>query len=301
MDSAAVIAAGFKAPYTGFPMASTLAQALRPYPQFGGLTSLWAPLGNTWYDSLQVKVTRRPMYGLGLTAAYTWSKNLATVEDHAGATVPLNDVYNRRNLKTISANDQPHVLVVGFTYQTPRFGRNAFTRLVLSDWTFGGILRYASGYPIRIPAANNALGSILMRSTFANRVPGQPLFLKDLNSPIDPNRELVLNPKAWADPAPGEWGASAVYYSDYRYARRPDEQLSLGKLFKITERISFSFRAEFFNVFNRTYRNNPDSGNAQATPIYNSAGNLTAGFGRINPGSVFAPPRSGQFVARIQF
>jgi len=34
MDSPAVIAAGFKAPYATFPMSSTLAQALRPYPQF---------------------------------------------------------------------------------------------------------------------------------------------------------------------------------------------------------------------------------------------------------------------------
>jgi hypothetical protein len=64
--------------------------------------------------------------------------------------------------------------------------------------------------------------------------------------------------------------------------------LSVGKQFRIRERMGFSIRAEFFNVFNRTYMNNPDSGNALATPTY-AGGNLTAGFGRINPGSVFCP------------
>jgi hypothetical protein len=194
------------------------------------------------------------------------------------------------------------VFVIGFNYQTPRFHRNALTRWALSGWTLGGVLRYASGFPIRIPAANNGLGSILLRSTYANRVPGEPLFLKDLNGGgIDPFKDLVLNPKAWSDPAQGDWGYSAVYYNDYRYARRPDEQLSIGKQFRIRERYGFSVRAEFFNVFNRTYRNNPDAGNALATPAYDARGNVTSGFGRINPGSVFSPPRSGQIVARFQF
>jgi hypothetical protein len=167
----------------------------------------------------------------------------------------------------------------------------------------GGIFRYSSGFPIRVPGANNNLGSLLFRSTFANRVPGEPLYTKDLNArdSIDPFKDLVLNPKAWSDPAPGEWGTSAVYYGDYRTARRPDEQFSFGKLFRIKERMNFSIRAEFFNVFNRTYMNDPSSGNFQEAVRYDSAGNVISGFGRINPGSVYSPPRSGQLVARFQF
>jgi len=62
-----------------------------------------------------------------------------------------------------------------------------------------------------------------------------------------------------------------------------------------------SFRAEFFNIFNRTYLNNPDSGNPAATTQRNAAGVVTAGFGRVNPASTFSPPRNGQVVARFQF
>src|SRR5712692_6999410 len=235
LDSPQAIARGFRAPYAGYPLSATAAQSLRPFPQFGGLGIMWAPLGNTWYDSLQIRVTKRYSYGLDLTASYTWSKDLTTVEDQGGGTVPVNDVFNRRNQKTISGFDQPHIFVTGFNYElwTPGSAKSRpLTRTLLTGWTLGGILRYASGTPIRVPGAQNNLGSLLFRGTVANRVSGEPLFLKDLNCHcIDPNKDFVLNPKAWRDLGPGEWGFAAAYYGDYRYARRYDEQLSIGKIF----------------------------------------------------------------------
>ncbi len=303
ISSAAVTARGFNRPYASFAGTNTLAQALRPFPQFGGLGSLWAPLGSTWYDSLQIKATKRYSKGLTGTVAYTWSKNLTNVENQSGGIVPTNDVYNRPNQKALSVNDQPQVLVVGFNYDTPKWNKNWATKALVSGWTVGGIMRYASGFPIQAPNSNNALGSLLFRGTRFNRVPGQPLYLKDLNDgkSIDPFKDLTLNPAAWSDAGPGQWGTAAAYYSDYRTARRPDEQLSLGRMFRIKERYNLSFRAEFFNVFNRTYLNNPDSGNPAATTQRNAAGVVIAGFGRINPASTFNPPRNGQVVARFQF
>jgi hypothetical protein len=243
--------------------------------------------------------------GLDFTMAYTWSKNQTTVEDQDGTTIPTNDVFNRQLQKSLSREDQPHVFVTGFNYQLPGLSAsNWFTRQVLGGWTVGGILRYASGKPIRVPVAQNNLGTLLFRGTNANRVPGESLFLKDLNCHcVDPNQDFVLNPKAWSDPGPGQWGTAAAYYSDYRYARRPDEQLSFGKMFRMKERMNLQVRAEFFNVFNRLQFNNPDSGNALAAQVRNSQGVPTSGFGRINTGGVFAdrPARSGQIVARFQF
>jgi hypothetical protein len=303
ITSAAVVARGFTKPYAAFPNTATLAQALRPYPQFSDVTSLWAPLGNNWYDSLQVKATKRYSHGLDFTAAYTYSKTLSTVEAHDGTIVPLSDVYNRPNQKTYSVSDQPHVFVVGFNYQTPRAGPNKFVKTLVGDWTIGGILRYSSGFPIRVPQAQNAINSVWFRGgSNANRVANQPLFLKDPNCHcFDPNKEFILNPNAWSDPLPGEWGTAAAYYGDYRTARRPDEQLSLGRVFRVKEKMNFSIRAEFFNVFNRVYLNNPDSTNALATPRVDANGQVISGFGRVNTASTFSPPRSGQIVARFQF
>ena len=62
-----------------------------------------------------------------------------------------------------------------------------------------------------------------------------PGFYADIDGDIDPNSEFVLNPRAWANPAPGEWGVSAPYYNDYRNRRRPDEQFSIGREFRFAE------------------------------------------------------------------
>ena len=59
ISSPAVVARGFTAPYAGFPSNQTLAQALRPFPQFGNIGDQYERDGNTWYDALQVKVTKK--------------------------------------------------------------------------------------------------------------------------------------------------------------------------------------------------------------------------------------------------
>ncbi len=310
LDSPQAVAGGFRPPYAGYPLSATVAQSLRPFPQFGGLGVMWNPLGNSWYDSLQIRGTKRFSHGLDFTAAYTWSKNLTTVEEQGGETVPVNDVFNRRNQKTFSRTDQPHIFVLGFNYEiwSPSSVKTRpLHRALLSGWLLGGVLRYASGTPIRVPGAQNNLAALLFRGTFANRVPGEPLFLKDPNCHcIDPNKEFALNPRAWRDPGPGEWGFSAAYYGDYRFARRHDEQLSIGKIFRLREGAQLQLRAEFFNVLNRVFLPNPDSGNALATQQVDRNGVPIAGFGRMNVGQIVAAtlpwtPRTGQLVARFTF
>src|SRR5262249_47521860 len=98
--------AGFGAPYAGYPMGATVAQTLRPYPQFESLTNNhWVPVGNPWYNSLHSKVTKRLSHGLDLSGSFTWQKSLVIcVEDKfgRGGGVFVNDPFNRRNQKTYS-------------------------------------------------------------------------------------------------------------------------------------------------------------------------------------------------------
>ena len=133
-------------------------------------------------------------------------------------------------------------------------------------------------------------------------MPGQPLFLLDPNCHcIDPNKNFILNPAAWSQPAAGQFGTAAAYYNDYRYARRPAENASLGRLFRIREHMSLELRAEFFNIFNRTQLNNPTATNSLLAPAVNSAGIPTSGFGYVSPNSLYSSPRTGQLVGRFQF
>jgi hypothetical protein len=296
IDSPVASARGFKPPYAGFPGAQTVAQSIRPYPQFSsGLSPMWAPLGNNWYDSLQMKATKNTSHGLEFTAAFTWSKELATGSG-------VNDVFNRQNQKSIVSISQPLIFVTAFNYEIPRITQYKIIRQVAGNWTFGGLLRYTSGLPIGAPGSQASLNSLVFQSTRMNRVPGEPLFLKDLNCHcIDPNKDFVLNPKAWADVPQGEWGFSAPYYNDYRQARIPNEQFSFGRLFRVKEILRFQIRAEFFNVFNRIVMPTPSSGNPLQTQQRNPlTGVPIAGFGRIDASTV-SGQRNGQIVARLEW
>jgi hypothetical protein len=198
---------------------------------------------------------------------------------------------------------------------------------VAKDWTLGAVLRYGAGLPIQVPQAQNNLNAILFRgsgpgntgSTFANRVPGQPLFTKDQNCHCyDPQKDFTLNPAAWSDPAGGTFGTSAAYYTDYRQQRRYTENMSLARIFRFHEgKYTLQVRAEFANIFNRTFLNTPTSANALAaqTCILNSGAtatgtactnpdtlrSTTAGFGFVNTGTTQSAPRSGTLVGRFTF
>ena len=140
--------------------------------------------------------------------------------------------------------------------------------------------------------------------TYANLVPGVPLYTQDINCHCyDPNKTFVLNPAAWSDPAPGTFGTSAAYYTDYRYARHPQENFGFGRDFVVKERYRLSLRAEFTNIFNRANVPNPTSVNALAKQTVNTTtGTGTAGFGWINTQTVSATsPRQGTIVGRFTF
>ncbi|HJT87956.1 MAG TPA: hypothetical protein VJ732_08870, partial [Bryobacteraceae bacterium] len=319
LNSAIAAARGFgQPPYPGFPMTASVAQSLRPFPQFGNITNMhWAPNGDTWYDSLQAKATKRFSHGLDFTSSFTWSKSFmlgteGDISTLSPVTPATNDVFNRAQNKYLSGLDQPFLFVFAGNYRTPALHGNKLLSWVARDWQIGAVLRYGSGLPIMSPIASNGLSQLLFRGTgavgttggtFMDRVPGQPLFTQDLNCHcFDPNSTFVLNPKAWVNPPAGQWGTAAAYYSDYRFQRHPVENMSLGRVFRIKEKASLQIRAEFTNIFNRTGLNNPLSNNALATQQVRN-GQAVAGFGWISTAATTTTPlpRQGTLVARFTF
>ncbi len=323
LSSPDVIARGLNTvPYAGFPLSQSLAQALRPFPQFTNINTTWAPLGDTWYDALQLKVTKRFSHGLSVLSTFSWQKTLTEGTEigepnpgTAGNAV-VNDIANPKLSKYISLYDQPFLFNISITYITPKLGGNKVLSYIARDWTYGAFLQYSSGFPIQVPFANNNLNLSLFAAipgspaigtgTFANRVPGQPLFKADPNCHcFDPNTTFLLNPNAWTNPLPGQFGSSAAYYSDYRTQRRPGENMNFGRTWRVKERMTFNVRIEFYNVFNRAYWGNPASTNAQLPQTHQPNGNAASGYGFMNtltPGFTGAQvPRNGTLVAKITF
>ncbi len=316
--------------YPGFPSYETLGQALRAQPQWNGVPPfLGPPMGDTWYDALQMKVTKRFSHGLTAQGSYTWQKELTLGANANTAYLTpnpplINDVFNREQNKQISGFDHPEVLVITFTYTTPatKFGGTGTggktMRWLARDWTFGGVLRYQSGTLIETPPSSNNFLSQLQRgtannpavwgggATFENYVPGQSCLAVDPNSHFDPTKVLALNANAYNDVGPGVFGVSAPYYINCRWQRQPAESLSLGRIFRVKEKYQIAIRAEFQNVFNRVFFSAPTVGmgtNTLTTPAYNNPGGaLSAGYGFVNTfNGAGTQPRTGQLVARITF
>jgi hypothetical protein len=200
---------------------------------------------------------------------------------------------------------------------------------IVEGWQLGAFLQYGSGLPLAPPTATstNALSSLPQEMY---RVPGQPLYLKNLNCGcINPYVDQVLNPAAWANPTNGTFGPgpalaplggtnAALYYSDFRQARRPQENFNIGRNFRIKERMNLQIRAEFSNIFNRMQLGNPSTVNPLAPNTRNAQGLITGGFGgyplstiAINAiptfsangavGQLFQQPRQGTLIARFTF
>jgi hypothetical protein len=128
---------------------------LRPFPQYSGVGTNGTQRGYSWYDALQTKVTKRYAKGFTASGSFTWQKELEY------GVSPVNNVYNKPVNKTISSFSQPLVLAIGASYQVPAVGSNRLVRAVIRDWTIGTFFKYASGFPILVPSAQNNLQNLL--------------------------------------------------------------------------------------------------------------------------------------------
>jgi hypothetical protein len=257
---------------------------------------------------MQVKATKRMSRGLQVNSAFTWSKAQVFTRE---------DIYNPTSSnKSIQATDQPFYWTTNILYQTQKYFNSRFWTILTKDWQVGALLTYAAGMPLAPPAstATNNLGT-------SEQIPtGQPFFLKNPNCGcINPYFDQVLNPAAWTNPVPGQYGPgpTTLYYSSYRQARRPSENFNFGRNFRIKESMVFSIRAEFTNIFNRTQIGNPVTSNPAGGLTRNPSGYLTGGFGVINlveavnvapsttangvVGALYAAPRQGTLIARFTF
>ncbi len=313
-------------PYPGFPDGQTVAQSLRPFPHFTRIAPRWAPLGRTWYDSLQLKVTKRFSHGLDFTSSFSWQKELVMGSEIQGSQTGgtggvVNNVFDRSVNKYMSSYSRPIVWITAVNYRLPKLAVNKVLSTAIRDWTLGLVLNYSSGRMIQVPAVSSTsvVNLYNFTSTFANRVEGQPLFLRtvrnadgtkttmplsDLNdrSAFDPLTDFVLNPAAWQDPPAGQYSTAPAFYSDFRYPRQPSERLSIGRIFRLREGVSLSIRADFDNILNRMVLGNPllTRTPANATQSWSGSGITSSGFGRYNAASANSQ-RKGFLVARIQF
>jgi hypothetical protein len=277
--SAAAQAAGIRIPYAGFT--GSVAQALRPYPQYLNIVNNSNPNGNSTYNALQVKLTKRLTHGLTVQGAYTWAKTLTDGSIMAGGGPAGQDFYNRRLEKALSANDVPHIFVVAYTYELPFSKYKGAAGAILGGWQLSGIQQYQVGKPVQL-TANNSL-PIFNGALRPNVNPGVGMTV----SHPDPLANPWFNKDAFAVPASYQFGTAARSYTEMRAPNSYNESFGLMRRIKLGERASLTLRGEFFNAFNRV---------VFGAPVANVS---AANFGRVT--SQANLPRQGQVAARIDF
>ena len=298
--------AGFSLPFANFPPSTTVSNALRPFPQYGTINPAGST-GNSWYDSLQMKLNARLKYNITALGTYTWAKSLARIGN-------FNNWTDLNTQKALDVNSIPQALSLNLIYQTPHLrsgllGSNRIMRQIFSDWQVSGVLRYQSGALITAPTSNDNLSTYLAGAPtqYMTRVPGQPLYLVDPNGKIDPTKQLILNPAAWAECGPtATFGCGSPRFTDFRQRRAPQEDIGMGRRFVLSDQHTarfFEIRMEMYNPFNRiVFPNIGVVGNPITTPTYNSNGLLTGGFGFLNVNNIAAgTARNMLVVARVAF
>ena len=258
INSAAVQNAGFQAPYAGFN--GTLAQALRPYPQFQDITYIDAPSGNSSYHGLLAKYDQRFSSGLALLATYTFSKNITDV-------VALQNALDRRSARSVASIDTPHRFATSVAYEIPvgkgkQFVNNGIWSHVLGGFSLSGTFVYESGTPLRLTIPNTL--PIFNRDLRPNLVSGVDPFVNNSHSEFRPFNSLTgdrgdvqLNAAAFAIPAANTFGNLAPYLSSVRSFGNANEDISLLKRQYIREGQFIEFRTDWFNAANRSQLNAP--------------------------------------------
>jgi hypothetical protein len=277
---------GIAIPFPNFT--GTIAQALKPYPQYNGISDPWLDVGNSTYNALQISLTHRFAHGLSVMFNYAYSKEL---DDLVGVRDPNKD-FLEKGPGTI---DHPSVAGATVVYQLP-FGKGhklsaGVLNPVVGNWQISGLFTYQGGAPLSITGTCTG-GGIIDASCYPNYATG---FSGSVwqngafgSNGANVNSTAYLNKAAFVDPANYTEGniTRAAAYGLFA-PHNADLDVSVRREFPIREKIRLQFQADAFNVNNAVHFAAPGTG-IDAT-----------NFGTFS--SMANSPRKLQFSARLSF
>jgi hypothetical protein len=245
---------------TGYPAgiyynpSSTLAN-----PALANSTT-WFSYGTSLYNGLEVDVLQRVKHGLQFRGVYTFSKGLDD-GDNMNTSIATNSPAFTANPHDIKADwgrasfDIRHAAVINATYELP-FARDAAAHHLLNrafgNWQISGIETLQTGLPFTPQLGYNP------SNDGDSRNPARPSINPSFAGPViegGPNQ--YFNPSAFEPPLNGTYGN--VGRNSLQAPGLAETDLSLAKSIPFNERVNLQFKAEFFNLFNHTNFNTPNT------------------------------------------
>lgn len=215
------------------------------------------------YNSFQTMLEKRFSHGLQLQAAYTFSKSL----DWASSFEETLNPFNFKSSRAPSLFNSAQRFVVNYYWELPVPKYSGFKGKVLDDWAISGIVQFQSGFPIRLQTQddNELISSLFFFGTAAPQLTGSAQILNPkVGQTINglPGH-YYLNPNQYSDPPLGTF--STTSRSLCCGPGLNDWDITFSKRVTLTESKYFQFRADIFNLFNRTSFFNPDGNFSNST------------------------------------
>jgi hypothetical protein len=249
--------------------------------------------GFAWYNALQASLTKRFSHGLQFLASYTFARDLANVFGSTNGPNGGQMYGNNNDSRSNYGPDvfvRPHRFVLSGVYDLPGpSNHRSLAGQFLANWKLAGVVTIQSGHllPVINNTATNAYG---IPTDFAELVPGCKLSTSGsvqsrLNNWI--NQDCIAQyPIIGDDGVATDFGNSRM--GILHGPSQANTDLSIMKVFSVTERTKMEFRTEFFNAFNHAIFDDPDN-------TVSDAGS----FGHIT--STKANPRVMQFALKLSF
>jgi hypothetical protein len=229
--------------------------------QFGrtASTQLIAPIGNSHYNGLQTRLSRRFRNGYSFNVNYTFSRAIGiagAVNSDNQPVIRIPDLYHLN--RGISGVNIPHVLNIRSIAELPfGSGRRWLTgpgplSAVFGGWQLNNILSFRSGRPFTVTTSTTPLNTPSIGSNPADRVKDNVEILGGVgrgNSYFDPFAFAVVSEarlgnsgfNSMVGPGVAQWDAG------------------LFRQIKLAGRRSLQVRVEAFNLTNRPQFSNPGS------------------------------------------
>ena len=264
------------------PGAGTPAQvnARRPYPLYGSINMI-DDVGNSTYESLQVRFQKTYGYGLSFLASYTYSHSIDDVNAQTSA-------YNLLTARGSSAFDVRQRLVISPVWELP-FGKGkpfltgGVAAAIAGGWQLSPLFQWQTGNPLTAVLSGNYSNS--------GGTSDRPDLVGDPNANAPHTPQKWFNTSAFAlRPASGAAGATYSFGNEgvgtILSPGLVNLDVSIVRNFRPKEWMRVEFRAEIFNALNH-----PNFGYPNVTAD-------TPGFGTI---STALDPRESQFAIKIMF
>jgi len=222
----------------------------RPNPALGAYTIFDSSAASV-YHSLQLTVTKRFARGHQLTAAYTWSHAIDDVSDvfDVGGAYVLPQDDRALGAERASANfDVRHRLAISTIGNAPFLGRfndaKGAKGLILGGWQYASFTTYQTGQPFTV----NSSYDINLDGNLTDRLNT----LNGLTIVDDRRVKLQLNAPATSLLAKVGYNG-ALGRNTFRASGIAKTDFTIIKNIRLAEGRIIVFRAEAFNIWNRTH------------------------------------------------